>query len=373
MMPIKAFGLAAVLCVLFVPEAPCAATAAKSTAVHSRAQTRLVIAGWIPDWAKASGIPEAMAHLPQLSEVSPFAYEVGENGTLRDAMRLDTSPWAELVAAARSRKVKIIPTITWFHGKAIHATLAVPAARQAHVQAIVALTIRNNFDGIDINYEAKLIDSKSYFSQFITELGTALHAQKKLLMCTIEPRTPPSALSTIVPKNMEDANDYRVLNRYCDAVRIMTYDQTTVDLDLNTVKGTAQLYTPVADTDWVKKVITLAVQTLAPKKMMLGIATYGYEYLYNPKHADEPLRKLRSLSHMEALRLAAANGTVPARNNAGELSFQYRQQGTLRYVSWSDAGAVGAKVKLAKALKVRGVAVFKIDGETDPGMWKVLK
>jgi spore germination protein len=372
-MPQKAVVLAAVLYALFVSGATCAATAAKSPAVQPRAQKRFVIAGWIPDWAKASGIPEAMAHLPQLSEVSPFAYEVGDRGTLRDAMRLDTSPWAEMVAAARSRKVKIIPTITWFHGKAIHATLAVPAARQAHVQAIVSMTTRNNFDGIDINYEAKIIDSKSAFSQFITELGLALHDQKKLLVCTIEPRTPPSALYTIVPKNMEDVNDYGVLNRYCDAVRIMTYDQTTVDLPLNAVKGTAQLYAPVADTDWVKKVITLAAQTIAPKKIMLGIATYGYEYLYNPKNADEPLRKLRSISHKDALLLAAAHGTVPVRNNAGELSFQYNKQGTIRYVSWSDAGAVGAKVKLAKSLKVRGVAVFKIDGETDPGIWKVLK
>src|SRR4029450_3482061 len=99
MMPKKAFVLAALWCVLCVPGAPFAATAVKSPAVHPRAHTPLVIAGWIPDWTKASGIPEAMAHLPQLSEVSPFAYEVGENGTLKDSRRLDTSPWAEMLTA----------------------------------------------------------------------------------------------------------------------------------------------------------------------------------------------------------------------------------------------------------------------------------
>jgi spore germination protein YaaH len=168
-------------------------------------------------------------------------------------------------------------------------------------------------------------------------------------------------------------NDYVILNKYCDTVRIMTYDQTTVDLDLNGAKGNDQLYAPVADTDWVKKVAMLAAKTIAPKKIMLGIPTYGYEYSYNPQKAAEPLRKLRAISHNDALLLAAAHGSVPVRNNAGELSFQYRKQGTIRYVSWSDAGAVGAKVKLAKSLKVRGVAVFKIDGETDPGIWKVLQ
>jgi spore germination protein len=369
----KTLVWAVLWCALFVPSATFAATAAKSTAVKPRTHTSLVIAGWIPYWKKASGIPEAMAHLPQLSEVSPFSYEVADDGTIRDSTRFDSSPWSEMAAAARSRKVKIIPTIAWFHGKAIHATLSTPSSRHAHVKEIVAMTTRNNFDGIDINYEAKIIDSKSYFSQFITELGPALHDQKKLLMCTIEPRTPPSALYTIPPKHIEYVNDYIVLNKYCDAVRIMTYDQTTVDLHLNGAKGHDQLYAPVADTDWVKKVAMLAAKTISPKKIMLGIPTYGYEYMYNPQKAAEPLRKLRAISHNEALLLAAAHGSVPVRNNAGELSFQYRKQGTIRYVSWSDAGAVGAKVKLAKSLKVRGVAVFKIDGETDPGIWKVLQ
>ena len=103
-----------------------------------------------------------------------------------------------------------------------------------------------------------------------------------------------------------------------------------------------------------------------------GIPTYGYEYLSNPKDAAEPWRQLRAISHAEARRLAAAQGVVPARNNADELSFHYRQQGALRYVTWSDAGAVRAKVKLAKALKVCGVALFAIDSEMDPEIWQVL-
>jgi spore germination protein YaaH len=311
--------------------------------------------------------------LPQLREVSPFAYEVKEDGTLRESLRLDAAPWADLVIAARRRKVTIIPTIAWTRGHAIHALLSVPALRHAHVQALVALTTRYNVEGVDIDYEAKRLASKAAFAQFIHDLSTALHAQRKRLVCTIEPRTPPSALSPLPPKPREEVNDYEVLNRACDTVRIMTYDQSTGDLDLNALKGTNQRYAPVADVDWVHKVITLAAQTIAPKKIMLGVPTYGYEYLYNPQDAAEPWRQLRALSHAEALRLAAAQGTVPARNNAGELSFQYRKQGTIRYVTWSDAGAVRAKVTLAKALKVRGVALFPIDGEMDPEIWKVLK
>jgi spore germination protein len=348
-MPTIAVVFAACLCALGVPGAPWAAPAAQVPAGQPRTRPPLVIAGWIPAWNTARGLPEALAHLAQLREVSPFAYDVQADGTLKESLRLDTAPWADLVLAARRRQVPILPTIAWSDGQAIHVTLAEPALRQAHVQAIVALVTRHKVDGIDIDYEAKLLASKAVFAQFIQELSMALHAQHKRLVCTIEPRTPARALAALPPKHGEAVNDYRVLNRACDTVRIMTYNQDTGDPHLNSVKGTAQLYAPVADTDWVKEVITLAAHTISPKKIMLGIPTYGYEYLSNPKDAAEPWRQLRAISHAEARRLAAAQGVVPARNNADELSFHYRQQGTLRYVTWSDAGAVRAKVKLAKA------------------------
>ena len=159
--------------------------------LRGTARLPLVIAGWIPSWNNARGLPEALAHLPQLSEVSPFAYEVKEDGTLRESLRLDAAPWADLVMAARRRKVTIIPTIAWARGHAIHAILSVPALRHAHVQAIVALTTRYNVEGVDIDYEAKRLASKAAFAQFIHDLSTALHAKRKRLVCTIEAQTPP--------------------------------------------------------------------------------------------------------------------------------------------------------------------------------------
>jgi spore germination protein YaaH len=43
-----------------------------------------------------------------------------------------------------------------------------------------------------------------------------------------------------------------------------------------------------------------------------------------------------------------------------------------RIVWWSDAGAIGDKIRLAKELGVRGIALFKLDGGEDPALWDIL-
>jgi spore germination protein YaaH len=44
----------------------------------------------------------------------------------------------------------------------------------------------------------------------------------------------------------------------------------------------------------------------------------------------------------------------------------------MRYMTWSDSGAIAQKVALAKRLGIRGVAIFKLDGGEDQAMWNVL-
>lgn len=345
-------------------------------AVGFAASNSLVVAGWMPYWKKASGTPEMLAHLNAFQEISPFAYEVEDDGTIGDSMKLAAPPWTDLIARAHERKIKIIPTILWIHGDAIHATLSSSSRRAAHVDDIVSMVARNDFDGIDIDYENKISKSKVYFSAFLKELSLKLHAKKKVLVCTIEARTPPSSLYKVPPKSIERVNDYVVINKYCDEVRLMTYDQTTADIKLNKSKGDKELYAPVSDTDWVKKVVAETTKTISKKKIMLGVATYGYEYRVTMSGNDTVYTRTRAISHPDAMALAQSLGINMgnAHNLAGERSFNYRKNGgSLYYISWSDSYAIAQKVKLARSLGLRGVVLFKIDGQNDPGLWSVLK
>jgi spore germination protein YaaH len=333
----------------------------------------LVFSAWVPYWKKTLAMPEAVSHLSQIKTVSPFSFEVKKDGTITDPMKLGKDPWPSLLEAAKAKKVKIVPSILWTDGVAMHTNLYSVKKRQVHINNIVNLVKTNNFDGIDIDYETKLAESKTYFSKFIKELAVKLHANKKILICTIEPRTPDESRFNIIPENLRVSNDYPTLAKYCDEVRLMAYDQMRIDLRLNETKGANAYYAPVSDPDWVSKIVTVAKKEIPASKLVLGVANYGYEYEVTEKGSSRTYKKLRALNYVTMTSLASSVGATPTRNSAGELSFTYQKDGKTRYVSFSDSLAIADKVALAKKFNLKGVILFKVDGEADPKLWEVLK
>lgn len=339
---------------------------------HEVSAAPLEISGWIPYWRAATGTQEALLHLDKFTEINPFGYTMKNDGTLNDAMNIDEEPWTTFIAEARKKKVRVIPTIMWSNGEMIHKILSNTKKRIALEDEIAALVKKNNFDGIDIDFEGKKAETKQYFATFLKGLYQRMN--KKWVMCTIEARTPLDSRYDTIPKNIEYANDFIAINKYCDRVRFMTYDQGSIDILLNRARSAP--YIPVADPAWVEKSIALAAKTISKNKISIGVATYGYEYEMK-KLAEYGYRyDLQwALNPKYAVDLAASLGIIPQRNGANEISFMYTSTSTnaTNIVWWSDAQAIKDKIALAKKLGVRGISIFKIDGGADPAMWEVLK
>ncbi len=371
--------------------------------------------GWLPYWRVGSSTRDVMPNLSKLSEVNPFGYTVKKDGTLHDAAQIGKKEWQTLFAAAKKQNVRVVPTVMWSDTEAIDNVLSNKKLRKKHVAAIVNMVETNGFDGVDIDYEGKRVSSRSGYSAFLKELSAALAKSRgdKWLMCTIEARTPPQDLYKTIPADLEYVNDFKVINTYCDRVRLMTYDQQRADLTLNKAAG-KELYAPVADVVWVRKVATLALKDIDKDKLVLGVATYGYIYQVMP-HTDGSgysYTLLEAFNPKYGTDTAREYGITPKRNTAGELSFTYMpkmpaplptnaalsakapkgthsslraalgatalakekgKQTPFYMLTWSDATAIESKVKLAKELGVRGIAVFKLDGGQDPALWTVLK
>lgn len=387
--------------VLFIVWCAYALPLATSAAVISKP---FEISGWIPYWRTATGTAEVLGNLKTFTEINPFGYTVDENGNLYDAASILQEPWTTVQAEAKKQGVRYIPTVMWGNGKAIHAVLSDPAKRAAHIRQIVDEVSTHGFDGIDIDYEAKLAETKPHFSLFLKELYKAMG--NKWVQCTIESRTPLADRYYNATQPADAgiyANDFVEINKYCDRVRIMAYDQQSIDLRLNA--STQDPYSPVADVRWVEKVVQEAAKTIPKRKIVIGVPTYGYEYEVRAYANGFTYEKLWAFNPRYASELAAEYNVTPVRNVAGEMSFTFfpkdgvfalpRPQTPwpgnlasaaalgvakagntnlpLRMVWWSDAQAIKDKVDLAKRLGVRGVAVFKIDGGQDPALWSVLK
>jgi spore germination protein YaaH len=351
------------------------------------AEPAFIKAAWIPYWRKNDGASTTLANLKYLTEISPFAYEVNDTGSLKDAPRLTQEPWKSLIAEAKIRNIKIYPSILWLDKAAMEDILNNKDKRKAHIEEIVSEVNYNKYDGIDIDYEGKSAETRVGFSSFLTELNKELKKTNKKLICTIEARTPIDSRYSVVTqellKRIEYSNDYKVIGKVCDQVRIMTYDQTGGDVKLS-MENNKQLYRPVADINWVEKVLTLTMRDIPAKKIVTGVATYGYKYeISRDKDGYITYKRIGSMNYYYADELAKSLNIVPTRNIAGELSFSYstttdlsnKDKGTLKeYLVWySDSVAIADKIRLSKLYKLGGIAIFKVDGANDPKLWDILK
>ncbi len=373
---------------------------AATTGAATTASTKLIYGAWVPYWQSQPGEEDIAIHLDSLNEVSPFSYEIGQGGSLIDDLNINNGSWAGWFSAISELNVKIIPTIADFDATAIYNLLSNTQSRQAEEDNIAALVKAQGFNGIDIDFEGMSPATRPYYSLFIEGLAIRLHPMGDMLTCTVVPRVPPSQIYNVVPSNIVYPESYPVLNQYCDEVRLMAYDQETSDLTLDSEKGDGTLYAPVSDPTWAKSVITTALQYISPKKIMLGVPTYGYEYEVSWANDETTYQLVRSWDYFGAMDRADSLGIEPTRDNADELSFTFAsstyiaepadlvttvqsseptlltqpnpQNLTQFFVSFPDAQSVADKVALAKEYGLRGVMLFKADGEMDPNIWNVL-
>jgi spore germination protein YaaH len=372
---------------------------------HAAQAARYDVGVWIPWWTEEAGVESAYENIGDIDIIYPFVFEVSDTGKLINKVDFSDDHWEDLFDEADEERVDIIPTIAWFNGSEIHAVLSDDDARKKHIRDIVRMVKKYRFDGVNIDYESKLGETIDYYSEFLKELEDALG--RKDLTCTIEARTPADSLWRNVPSVIQYANDYRAMNRHCDWIEIMAYDQQRADITLNDERRGVP-YSPVADIDWVEKVIELALEDIDADKIMLGVATYGRAW--DVTVASEWYRdykQVAALNHPRILELSQKYDAPIGRTNGGEAVITYFPEdspwkilnqlptptGTpkgyeaaakalmvatyadieipVRFVSWSDARAIDTKLDLVEKYNLKGTAVFKVDGEEDPKLWRL--
>lgn len=395
------FFLAAICIVLsFVPQF-----------AHAETDSGLKVSGWIPYWQDTLGTKDAMDNIDAIDTIHPFVFTVKSDGSLSDLGDIDDRKWKKLFDTADDENVEVIPTVMTGEGAKIHTILSNTSMRNKHVAAIMDMVDEYDFDGVDIDYEGKKSETNLFFALFLLELKLQLMQEGKVLSCTIEARTPPEDLYREVPAVLQRANNYPVIGVVCDRIQIMAYDQQRADLTLNdTRKG--EPYIPLADKAWVEKMVKYTVEHegLPAAKIMLGIPTYGHNYMVTvaPDWFKE-YGRIGALNPPDIEELQDEYDVEPGRTEGGELAFTYFHKNTpfnilnqlptpegtrkgmeaaakallfanatgmevsIRMITYADAGAAEDKIKIAEKYGLRGVAVFKWDGEEDENIWKLFE
>lgn len=368
-------------------------------------------AAWVPWFGAEGGTESALENIKELDVVYPFVYEIDASGTLINKVDFRDDSWEELFEAAEDNDVLVIPTIAWFDGDQIHEILSSKSERRKHIKEIVAMVEENDFDGVNIDYEQKNSETIDYFSDFLGELKKEL-GRNKSLTCAIEARTPPESLWKNPPKVLKYSNDYKAINKHCDWVEIMAYDQQRADIVLND-KRKGVPYMPVADKEWVEKVIKVAIKDIDKSKILLGVPTYGraWDVTVAPEWYRD-YTKVASLNQPRIIELSKKYKSRIGRTAGGEATISYfsddyklgkeiqkkvkrvpkgtprgfeaaaralkyaTDTGTevsVRFVTWSDAKAIEDKFNLIEKYNLRGTAIFKVDGEEDRNIWSLIK
>ncbi len=225
--------------------------------------------------------------------------------------------------------------------------------RDQHIDAIVDLVERMDYDGIDIDYESFPLDTRDDFSLFIETLAGRLHANERLLSIAVHAK-----IADRVPFEGASAQDWTRLAPAVDLFKIMTYDYT---------HSNSRDPGPIGPPEWSRDVMAYAATLTDLSKVRLGLHFYGYRWQRG---------SVANLTWEAAQRTIESYNLTVERNPADmEAWFQLKVTGLPAQTAYF-ADAEGLEYKLALILAVYpdlgGVAIWGLGGE-DPANWDVLR
>lgn len=293
--------------------------------------------------------PEFPDSLPTLERyaklfdvVSPFWYSVGPTGDLAgDGYR------PEVVAAARSRGLKVIPLVGNLKsgpGNSFDA-IRTDAARARTVDNLTTLAAARGYDGLNVDFELLPPEARPSYTAFVTSLATALHAQGRTLTVSVFPDV---ELSPAVSGFF----DYRAIGQAADFIVLMAFDR----------HWSATGPGPVAPLPWVEASLDSLLKYVPARKVILGVGTHAYDW---PTSAGSGIAEYLP-TRVALQRAADAGSALRFDPESRQSTFAYASAGgAFREVWVQDGAQLADRAALARRRGLRGVAVWRLGFSED--------
>lgn len=304
---------------------------------------KLVIGYYENPWpgtpASSGSFPTLQNYHDELTGIAPFWYTVQGDGSVT------SKESQQVIDFAKTKQLKMYALVTNKHDES-DAILKNAQIRNKAIANLVKLVQEKPVDGINIDFELLKPEHKDGLIAFMAELYPQMQKLNKTVFISVFPKVD-------IASDVTAAYDYPALAKNSDYLQVMLYDQHW---------GTSTPG-PIAAIDWVEKNIQTAIQQVGdPKKVVIGIPAYGYDW------PDKQRTKAETVTYTQAKDRAQKNGAQIIWDE-GSKAPHYKYD--THEVWFENAESSKWKLELVKKHNVAGIAIWRL-GQEDPAIWDVI-
>jgi spore germination protein len=278
-----------------------------------------------------------------LTYITMFSYEVNEKGELKP---LDDT---EFLREAKNKNVKPLMSITnikdgEFSEEVGSAILTNKEITNKVIENSLAMMKQKGYQGISVDFEFLGKENKEAYNQFLRILTEKMHQQKYIVMTAVAPK-----ISATQIGEWYESHDYKAHGEIVDYVILMTYEWGYSG-------GPPMAVSPIAS---VKKVLDYAVSEIDPKKILMGINLYGYDWTL-PFKPDGEFAK--ALNPVQATQLAGKRQAAIKYSRKDESPyFRYWDKDKIEHIVWfEDLRSMKAKFDVVDQYGFAGVSFWNL-------------
>lgn len=226
-----------------------------------------------------------------------------------------------------------------FEGKPVQEILHSSQKKTALINQLIDLCLKNQFIGINIDFEELIEDNDIYLIDFVKELSNAFHAKGLLVSQDV----------------MAFNSDYNIreLGKYVDYLCLMAYDEYSMG---------GKDAGPISSQKWIEAAVNDMVKKVDPEKIILCMGAFGYDW---------STKENVSLTYHDALARASASGaTIEFDSDTYNLSYAYLDNEKITHqVYFNDAITHFNTMRFGVEYPLAGFGIWRL-GSEDGRIWK---
>lgn len=239
-----------------------------------------------------------------------------------------------MMALANAKGLRTHASVVLMGSEPLHQLLASGENRSRLIGNLMDRVNNEGYDGVNIDFELMAAADADLFTTFLRELKTSLGA--KTLSVAVFARTSSDRWPT--------PYQYSRIGQIADQVVVMAYDY-----HYRTSAPGA-----VAPFWWVQQVTDYLTSNIPANKILLGLATYGYDWPAGANATTVSGKKLTDLK---------SRYTLVETFDKSSMSPQYTywdENGVWHQIWMENEQSLQAKVDLARAKKLGGISFWRI-------------